>query len=91
LAGLQRPPVHPKILNALGFVYNQIGGISQEQLAVALGVDKVLVGTAMYETAKEGQTSSLGAVWGKNIIFGVVPEKAEPYQVSLGYRMALRG
>jgi hypothetical protein len=82
---------HPKILSSLGFVYNQIGGISREQLAVALGVDKVLIGSAMFESGKEGQTSALSSVWGKNIIFGVIPEKAEPYQISLGYRVGYEG
>lgn len=76
---------HPAILDALGFKQNRAGMLSNEELASALGVDKVLVGKAKYESAKEGQTSSLASVWGKDMLFCVAPDRAVPYQVSLGY------
>ena len=76
-----------KLLDALGFKYNRAGGLSQEELAVAFGVEKIIISSAMYESAAEGQTSSLSACFGKNAIFAVVPDRAAPYQVSLGYRI----
>jgi hypothetical protein len=76
---------HPQLLDALGFKWNRPGGMSQEEMAKALGVDQVLFGSARYESAKEGQTSSLASVWGKNISFLVSPDKAEIMQKSVGY------
>jgi len=76
-----------KILDALGYKYNRGGGLSHDELAVAFGVDKLIISEVMYESAAEGQTSSLAAAFGKNAIFAVVPDRAAPYQVSLGYRI----
>lgn len=76
---------HPQLLDALGFKWNRPGGMSQEEMAKALGVDKVLFGSARYESAKEGQTSSLASVWGKGIVFCVAPDKPEIMQKSIGY------
>lgn len=82
---------HPQMLDALGFKQNRPGGLSQDEMAVALGVKKVLIAEAVYESAAEGQTSSLSPVWGKHIVFAVAPEKAMPYQVSLGYMVRYAG
>ena len=76
-----------KLLDALGYKYNQTGGLNNDELAVALGVKKIIRSDAMYESAAEGQSSSLAPCFGKNTIFAVVPERANPYQVSLGYRI----
>jgi hypothetical protein len=76
-----------KLLDALGYKYNQTGGLNDDELAVALGVKKIIRSDAMYESATEGQTSSLSPCFGKNTIFAVVPDRAQPYQVSLGYRI----
>ena len=76
-----------KLLDALGYKYNKMGGLNEDELAVALGVEKIIRSDAMYESAAEGQTSSLAPAFGKNCIFAVVPDRAIPYQVSLGYRI----
>jgi hypothetical protein len=76
-----------KILDALGYKYNRSGGLSEDELAVAFGVKKLLVSSAMYESAAEGQTSSLAACLGKKAIFAVLPDRAAPYQSSLGYQI----
>lgn len=61
---------HPKIVNAVkGNVTNQ-GRISIEQFKELLagdGITDVLVGDAMMNTAKQGQTTSLSRMWGKHI------------------------
>lgn len=82
---------HPQLLDAMGFKYAKPGGLSPEDLAVALNVKRVLIADVDYETANEGQSSSLGAAWGKHIWFGVLPEKAEVGQVSAGYRIGYEG
>lgn len=81
----------PQILDALGFTANRAGQLNEAELAKAMGVERLYIAKAVKESAKEGQTSSLGAVWGKHVVFGVAPTKAAPYQVSLGYRVALEG
>lgn len=81
---------HPKLLDTLGFKYNRPGGLKDEELALALSVDKILVGEAMYESAKEGQASSLAPIWGKHLILAVCPDKAELMQSALGYRLGFK-
>lgn len=82
---------HPQILDALGFKYTKPGGLSLDDLASAMGVGKILLGEAMYESAKEGQTSALAPCWGKHIVFGVFPERAQVRQVSVGYMVRKSG
>lgn len=82
---------HPKMLDALGFKYNQIGGIPDDRLAEAMGVKRIVIADALYNSAKEGQADVLSSVWGKHIIMAVLPDSAQPYQVSLGYEVRYDG
>lgn len=82
---------HAKLLDVLGYKYNRPDGLTEVELARALGVQKVYIPECRYESAKEGQTSSLAPVWGKHIVFAVAPSAAAPFQVSLGYRVQLAG
>lgn len=77
---------HPDLLVNLGYNYNRPGGLSVDEMARALDVKRVLIGEAVYESANEGQTSSIASVWGKHIVFAVSPTTAAKRQVSLGYR-----
>lgn len=81
----------PQILSALGFTQNRAGQLSEVELAKAMGVEKLFIAKAVKEGAKEGQTSSLSAVWGRDIVFLVAPDSAQKYQVSLGYRVEYAG
>lgn len=76
---------HPQFLTALGYRYQRPGGLTEEEVAKALGVDKVLFGSARYDAAKEGQAAQFTSVWGKNLIFLVAPDKPEIMQKSVGY------
>jgi hypothetical protein len=82
---------HPAILDALGFKDNRPGGLTESELASAMGVKQLLIGQAVYESAAEGQASSLQPVWGKHIIFAVCPAKAQVRQLSLGYMVRKTG
>lgn len=82
---------HPQMLDSLGYKFNRPGGLDINELAVAMGVKRILLAEAVYNSAKEGQSDSLAAVWGKHIIFGVLPEKAMVRQVSLGYLVQYEG
>jgi hypothetical protein len=82
---------HPQMLDALGFKYDRPGGLREDELASVLGVDKVHLAMARYNSAKEGQTDVLSACWGKHIVFAVAPDSAAPQQISLGYRVQIAG
>lgn len=80
---------HPQLLDMLGFKWDKPGGLSNDDIARALNVQQCIVPNCVYESAKEGQTSSLAPVWGKHIIFAVLPKTAQRYQISLGYNIRL--
>ena len=82
---------HPQLLDSLGFKEHKPGGLSYDQIAQVLEVKRVLIGMASYESAKQGQTSSLAAIWGKHCILMKMPAKAMKYQTSLGYCFKLAG
>lgn len=82
---------HPAILDSLGFKDNRPGGLSVEELAKAIDVDRVLVGAAIFNDAVEGQTDDIKPVWGKDIVFCHTPLSASLDQKSLGYRVQLAG
>jgi hypothetical protein len=77
---------HPDLVRNLGYADSRPGGLTQDELAKAMDVKRLLVGEAVYESANEGQTSSIASVWGKHIIFAIAPTTASKRQVSLGYR-----
>jgi hypothetical protein len=64
----------PKLLD-LGFKYLSKGGLTNEGLAVAMGVQQILIANVMYNSAKEGQSDSLASVWGKHIVFAYAPSR----------------
>lgn len=82
---------HPAILDTLGYKDNRPGGLEMNELAQAMGVRRVLVAEASYNTSNEGQTDSLAPVWGKDILFSVSPERANRYEVALGYYLTYAG
>lgn len=82
---------HPELLSTLGFNYARPGGLSDEEVAKALKLTNVYVANSSYESAKEGQTSSLAPIWGKHMIFCYLPDSAKPYQKSLGYYVKKQG
>lgn len=77
---------HPALVRSLGYADARPGAIRTDELASILEVKRLLIGSAVYESANEGQASSIAPVWGKNIVFAVCPTAAAKRQVSLGYR-----
>lgn len=74
---------HPQLLDM--FKYTAGGVLSESQVAEALGVGRILVGSAIYESAKEGAASSMADVWGKYCLFAYVAPQAGIRKPSLGY------
>jgi len=75
---------HPQILENLGFSRARAGLMSNAELASALDVSEVLVGTAMYNSSDLGQTDSLSPVWGKHFVLAYSPKVASLEENYLG-------
>ena len=74
---------HPDILERIKYV--QKGVITAELLASVFEVEKVIIGAAGYNTAKEGKTASYSYLWGKNAILAYVEPRPGIKKFSLGY------
>lgn len=76
---------HPAILEGLGYSLNRAGLLTRDDVKRALDVQELFIAEAVNNTAKKGQADVLAPVWNKDIVFFVRPDRAAPYQVSLGY------
>ena len=74
---------HPKILELIK--YSQKGVLTSDLMASLFGIEKVIVGEAGYNTAKEGKPESLSYLWGKNAILAYVEPSPGIKKFSLGY------
>ncbi len=74
---------HPDILDRIKYV--QKGVVTAELMAAVFGVDRVIVGAAGYNTAKEGKNASYSYLWGKNAILAYVEPRPGVKKFSLGY------
>ena len=82
--------VHEQLLDKLGFKFSRAGGLVDDELARAFGVDKVLIGGAVFNNAVKGQTDNLTKVWAKDVIFLVTADRATKYQKILGVEIRLK-
>jgi hypothetical protein len=76
---------HPKLLRNLGFADNRAGSLEDADIARAFRVKRILVADVVFDTAKEGQTSSLAPLWGKDVILASLPTDPAKLQKTLGY------
>jgi len=74
---------HPNILERIKYV--QKGVVTPDLMASVFEIEKVIVGKAGYNTAKEGKPESLSYLWGKNAILAYVEPKPGIKKFSLGY------
>lgn len=77
--------VHPQIWDRLGFKYNQTGQLTQDNVAQALNVKRLLITEGVYNSAAEGQADVLSPIWGKHLWFGVIAQNPALMQKTLGY------
>lgn len=82
---------HPAIIEHVRGKIQPGARLTDEELADALDVDRVLVGGPKYNSAAPGQADALSNIWGNNLIFGVLPAAPEVGQVSLGYEVGMNG
>ncbi len=74
---------HPKILERIK--YSQKAVLTTDLMAELFGIEKVIVGKAGYNAAKEGKAESLSYLWGKNAILAYVEPRPGIKKFSLGY------
>ena len=75
---------HPDLLDRLKYT-NPTGVITPEQARTLFGVDRLLIGTALYDSAKEGESSSRSFIWGDTAWVGWVPRNAALMEPAAGY------
>jgi hypothetical protein len=73
---------HPDFLERVK--YSQKGVITEDLLASLIGVDRVLIGAAGKNTAKEGQTDAMGYIWGKDIVLAYINPRVGQKMITLG-------
>ena len=81
---------HDSLMDNLGFKFNRTGGMTVDELARAMQVEKILIGKAMYNSAKEGQTDVLTSIWGNDLIYAHVAKPALR-QKTLGFEFRKSG
>ena len=74
---------HPDILDRVK--YTTKGVVTAELLATLFQVDRVLVGSAIYNSANEGQAASTTRIWGKYALMCYVTPKPALKSPALGY------
>ena len=74
---------HPDVLDRIKYV--QKGVVTAELLASVFEVEKVIIGAAGYNTAKEGKAASYSYLWGKDAILAYVEPRPGIKKFSLGY------
>ena len=81
--------IHPEIYSVLWPGKNASPAlITDGQLASALGVERILVGRATYNSAKEGQTGSPAFIWGKDCIVAYIASSAQArFSATLGAKI----
>lgn len=73
---------HPQIIERIK--YSALGVTTEELMAKIFKVNKILVGEAGSNTAKEGQTDSLAYVWGKHCIVAYIAPTVGIKMLTLG-------
>ena len=74
---------HPDLLDRIKFT--QTGMMTPALLGQLFGVEKLLIGNAIYDTVAEGVTSSFSFVWGKHCWLGYVPSSPGLMTPAAGY------
>jgi len=84
--------LHPYVLDRIKYTMNiREGKVTPELLAAAFDVEKFLVGNPLYVSTKEGQTETLGYIWGKNVIGACVDMNPTNRARTLGFIPSLYG
>lgn len=75
---------HPDLLDRIKYT-RQSGRVESTDLAAWFGVDEVLLGGGIQDTAQEGATASISDIWGDMLWVGYVAPSAAIEEPSAGY------
>lgn len=75
---------HPLLLDM--YKYTQGGELPDARIAEAFKVDRLLVGRAIRNVGKEGQTASMSNVWGNNVVLAYVGQATGMQSQTFGLR-----
>lgn len=81
---------HPDFLERIKYTRND-GVVNLNDMKQWFNIDKWLIGTALYDTAREGQTSSMAQIWGDGVWIGYVPANAALLTPAAGYTFEWAG
>lgn len=79
---------HPDIVERIK--YSMAGAVTPDLVARLFDVEKVLIGSALQNTAKEGQTDALGYIWGKHAWAVYIAPAPRLKQVTFGYHFSYK-
>jgi hypothetical protein len=82
---------HPAVLDTLKYTIAVQGGATDADLAKYLGVERLLIASAIYNSSVEGQADNIVPIWGKDVLFCISPKRSALMQKSLGYDIRLGG
>jgi len=75
---------HPDLLDRLKYT-NPTGVITPDQAKTLFGVERLLIGTALYDSAEEGESASRQFIWGDAAWIGYVPRNPALMEPAAGY------
>lgn len=78
---------HPDVIDRIKYVGTTSLEAVKKAVADLLEVQTVLIGTAIKNTANQGQSDSLSAVWGKHFWLLVVAQRPSIMTLSFGYTL----
>jgi len=76
---------HPDLIDRIKYTSAATVSTMEQALAAVLGVEELLVGTAIYNTANEGQTVSMGAIVDDDALLCFSPPSPGLFQPAAGY------
>ena len=89
-AGFSALSQNPYVVSAVNASDVKAGVASVEGIKRVLGLDKILVGEGIVNTAAKGQTASFNSCWGNDIILmHINPIATTEYGITFGYKATL--
>ena len=73
---------HPALMERVK--YSQRAQMTTDLVASLLEIDRIIVAAAGYNTARDGQTDSMGYIWGKDMLLAYVAPRLAPKMMTLG-------
>ena len=79
---------HPQLIER--FKYTTANGLTPQQVASIIDIPTVTIGEATKNTANEGQSNSLAAIWGKGVLIQVRNTSPAPETGGMGFTIRRR-